>query len=54
MGESRVYYGWWIVAGLFVVLTVPSRLGFNLFVYMIVLAKAQVLEPSRRFAVEAA
>jgi MFS family permease len=42
MGESRVYYGWWIVAGLFVVLTASSGFGFyNLSVYMSVLAKAR-------------
>lgn len=42
MGESRVYYGWWIVAGLFVVLTASSGFGFyNLSVYMSVLASAR-------------
>ncbi|MCZ6620185.1 MAG: MFS transporter [Gammaproteobacteria bacterium] len=35
----RVYYGWWIVAGLFFVLTISSGFGFyNLSVYMNVLA----------------
>ncbi len=43
---SRVYYGWWLVAGLFVVLTVSSGFGFyNLSVYM------NVLSESRGFAV---
>lgn len=36
---SRVYYGWFVVAGLFLVLTVSSGLGFyNMSVYMNVLA----------------
>jgi MFS family permease len=40
--ESRPYYGWWIVAGLFVVLMVSSGFGFyNLSVYMSVLAGAR-------------
>jgi MFS family permease len=42
MDTSRVYYGWWIVAGLFVVLTMSSGLGFyNLSVYMSVLAESR-------------
>ncbi len=37
--SGRIYYGWFIVAGLFLVLTVSSGLGFyNLSVYMNVLA----------------
>ncbi len=37
--SSRIYYGWYVVAGLFLVLTVSSGLGFyNLSVYMNVLA----------------
>ena len=37
--SSRFYYGWYVVAGLFLVLTVSSGLGFyNLSVYMNVLA----------------
>lgn len=39
MSASRIYYGWWVVAGLFVVLTASSGFGFyNLSVYMSVLA----------------
>jgi MFS family permease len=39
MGEPRIYHGWRIVAGLFVVLTVSSGFGFyNMSVYMSVLA----------------
>lgn len=39
---KQVFYGWWIVAGLFVVLTVSSGFGFyNLSVYMNVLAEAR-------------
>jgi len=39
MPKSPLYYGWWIVAGLFVVLTVSSGFGFyNLSVYMSVIA----------------
>jgi len=38
--SGRIYYGWFVVAGLFVVLTVSSGLGFyNLSVYMNVLAQ---------------
>ncbi len=37
-----VYHGWWIVAGLFFVLTISSGFGFyNLSVYMNVLANAR-------------
>ncbi|MDA1074499.1 MAG: MFS transporter [Proteobacteria bacterium] len=37
---KSVYYGWWLVAGLFVVLTVSSGFGFyNLSVYMNVFAR---------------
>jgi len=37
--SGRVYYGWYVVAGLFLVLTISSGLGFyNLSVYMNVLA----------------
>lgn len=37
--SGRIYYGWYVVAGLFVVLTISSGLGFyNLSVYMNVLA----------------
>ena len=36
----RVYYGWWIVAGLFFILTISSGFGFyNLSVYMNLLAE---------------
>jgi MFS family permease len=39
MGESRIYYGWWLVAALFVVLAVSSGFGFyNMSVYINVLA----------------
>ena len=37
-----MYYGWWIVAGVFLVLTVSSGFGFyNLSVYINVLAAAR-------------
>ncbi|TNF90118.1 MAG: MFS transporter [Gammaproteobacteria bacterium] len=37
--SGRVYYGWYVVAGIFLVLTISSGLGFyNLSVYMNVLA----------------
>ena len=40
--SDRIYYGWYVVAGLFVVLTISSGLGFyNLSVYMNVLAAAK-------------
>ncbi len=40
--SKPIFYGWWIVAGLFVVLTVSSGFGFyNLSVYMNVLADAR-------------
>ncbi|MGA1675530.1 MAG: MFS transporter [Pseudomonadales bacterium] len=40
MGEARIYYGWWLVAALFVVLAVSSGFGFyNMSVYMNVLAR---------------
>jgi MFS family permease len=39
---GRGYYGWWIVAGIFLVLTVSSGFGFyNLSVYINVLAEAR-------------
>ena len=41
MGGERIYFGWWLVAGLFVVLAVSSGFGFyNMSVYMNVLAAA--------------
>ena len=40
--RQKIYYGWWIVAGLFLVLTISSGFGFyNLSVYMNVLAKTR-------------
>jgi MFS family permease len=39
MGGARIYFGWWLVAGLFVVLAVSSGFGFyNMSVYMNVLS----------------
>ncbi|MDP6376086.1 MAG: MFS transporter [Pseudomonadales bacterium] len=45
MGQTRrnrrIYFGWWLVAGLFIVLTISSGMGFyNLSVYINVLSQA--------------
>lgn len=45
--NGRIYYGWYVVAGLFVVLTVSSGLGFyNLSVYMNVLSAEKAFSVS--------
>ena len=41
-GARGIYFGWWLVAGLFIVLTISSGLGFyNLSVYINVLSQAR-------------
>ncbi|MCH2097157.1 MAG: hypothetical protein MK142_02085, partial [Pseudomonadales bacterium] len=53
--HSRGYYGWFVVVGLFVILTITSGLAFyNMSVYMSALVEAQGFSVSRVSAAIAA